>query len=43
MSQNFLNEVGKILNPQYILVNDEDKNPYLTDWRKRYTGKALPV
>jgi FAD/FMN-containing dehydrogenase len=43
MSQNFLDEVGKILSPQYILVSDQDKNPYLTDWRKRYTGKALAV
>ena len=43
MSQIFLDEVGKILSPQYILVNDQDKNPYLTDWRKRYTGRALAV
>ncbi|MBU3584479.1 FAD-binding oxidoreductase [Polynucleobacter sp. 15G-AUS-farblos] len=43
MSQIFLDEVGKILSPQYILVNDQDKTPYLTDWRKRYTGKALAV
>ena len=43
MSQYFLDEVGKILSPQYILINDEDKTPYLTDWRKRYTGQALAV
>lgn len=43
MSQYFLEEVGKILSPQYILIKDEDKSPYLTDWRKRYTGQALAV
>ena len=43
MSQFFLDEIGKILSPQYILTKDEDTAPYLTDWRKRYTGKALAV
>ena len=43
MSQQFVDDVGKILSPQYILTRDEDKAPYLTDWRKRYTGKALAI
>jgi FAD/FMN-containing dehydrogenase len=43
MSQQFLDDVAKILSPQYILTQAEDKTPYLTDWRKRYTGNALAV
>lgn len=41
--QNFINQLSEILEKQYILTQDEDKAPYLTDWRKRFTGKALAV
>ena len=31
----------QFLGQKYILAEDEDKAPYLTDWRKRFAGKAL--
>jgi FAD/FMN-containing dehydrogenase len=41
--QSFIQGLSTILEQQYILTSDEDKAPYLTDWRKRFTGKALAV
>ena len=41
--QNFIKHLSAVLEQKYILTADEDKAPYLTDWRKRYTGKALAV
>lgn len=41
--QAFIEHLSKILEQTYILTQDEDKAPYLTDWRKRYIGKALAV
>jgi len=41
--QSFIDQLSKVLEQQYILTKDEDKAPYLTDWRKRFTGKALAV
>jgi FAD/FMN-containing dehydrogenase len=41
--QNLINELSAVLEQQYILTEDIDKAPYLTDWRKRFTGKALAV
>lgn len=41
--QNFINQLSEILEQKYILTQDEDKAPYLTDWRKRFTGKAFAV
>ena len=41
--QNFINELSAVMERRYILTTDEDKAPYLTDWRKRFTGKALAV
>jgi FAD/FMN-containing dehydrogenase len=38
-----LSQLNQILEQKYILIEEEDKAPYLTDWRKRYTGKALAV
>ena len=38
-----LGELHQILEQKFILTEDQDKVPYLTDWRKRYTGKALAV
>ena len=43
MSQIFLNELEAILGKNYVLTSEGDTTPYLTDWRKRYTGKALAV
>ena len=41
--QKFINQLSTVLEQKYILTQDEDKAPYLTDWRKRFTGKALAV
>jgi len=41
--QNFINELSTVLDSKYILTAEDDKAPYLTDWRKRFTGKALAV
>ncbi len=41
--QNFINQISTALEQKYILTREEDKAPYLTDWRKRFTGKALAV
>ena len=38
-----LSQLNQILEQKYILTEEQDKAPYLTDWRKRYTGKALAV
>lgn len=43
VSTTFIEQLGGILESQYILTSDQDKTPYLTDWRKRYTGKALAI
>ena len=37
--EQFVATLGK----QYVLTEDADKASYLTDWRKRFTGKALAV
>ena len=37
--EQFCDTLGK----EYVLIQDQDKAPYLTDWRKRYVGKALAV
>lgn len=41
--QDLLEQLGQVLDRRFILVDDNDKAPYLTDWRKRFTGKALAV
>ena len=41
--QEFLQQLSGAIDQKYILTQEEDKAPYLTDWRKRYTGKALAV
>ena len=43
MMQGLLDQFGAALGKQYVLTEDKDKAPYLTDWRKRYSGKALAV
>ncbi len=39
----FIDQLNQILERKYILTEDHDKAPFLTDWRKRYTGKALAI
>ena len=41
--ENFIQQLSTLLDSKYILTQEEDKAPYLTDWRKRFTGKALAV
>jgi FAD/FMN-containing dehydrogenase len=41
--QSFIQQLSTILEQKYILTQEHDKAPYLTDWRKRFTGKALAV
>lgn len=38
-----LAEFADAIGDAYVLSKDEDKEPYLTDWGKRYKGKALAV
>lgn len=41
--EKFIHQLEALLDSKYILTQDEDKAPFLTDWRKRFTGKALAV
>jgi len=41
--QDLLEQFSAALGKEYVLTEDQDKAPYLTDWRKRYSGKALAV
>jgi FAD/FMN-containing dehydrogenase len=43
MTQALIEQFGTALGKQYVLTEDVDKVSYLTDWRKRFTGKALAV
>lgn len=43
MKQAFIDQLYSVLDKKYILISDDDKAPYLTDWRKKFTGKALAV
>ena len=43
MTQALIEQFGAALGKQYVLTEDVDKAPYLTDWRKRFTGKAIAV
>jgi len=38
-----LAEFANAIGDAYVLSKDADKEPYLTDWGKRYKGKALAV
>ena len=35
--QNLIDQLGQLLGQQFILTDDQEKAPYLTDWRKRFT------
>ena len=39
----FLAACRDLLGDTYVLTNDADTAPFLTDWRDRFTGKALAV
>jgi FAD/FMN-containing dehydrogenase len=43
MSHNIITELASIVGNCYALTAEEDTAPYLMDWRRRYTGKALAV
>ena len=39
----FLQACRAAIGDDHVLVADEDKAPYLTDWRRRFTGRAMAV
>ena len=41
--QPILSEFVSAIGKQYVLDKNGDKEPYLTDWGRRYKGKALAV
>ena len=41
--QGLIDQFTDTLGKEYVLTQDQDKAAYLTDWRKRYVGKALAV
>ena len=38
-----LSQLSKIVGPERVLTSPQDTAPYLTDWRARFTGRALAV
>ncbi len=43
MSADFLQRCRQIVGPDYVLTDAADCAPFLTDWRGRFTGRALAV
>ena len=43
MMQGLIDQFAAVLGNEYALTEDQEKALYLTDWRKRFTGKALAV
>ena len=43
MSADFLQRCREVVGPDYVLTDAADCAPYLTDWRGRFTGRALAV
>ena len=43
MSQEFLADIRRIVGDSHLLTDPVATGPHLTDWRKRYTGRALAV
>ncbi|MEY4143292.1 MAG: glycolate oxidase subunit GlcD, partial [Pseudomonadota bacterium] len=39
----FITHCQNLLGQAYVLLDDQDKAPYLSDWRNRYQGKALAI
>ena len=40
---NFLDQCRNAIGPAHVLTDEKDMASYLTDWRQRFTGKALAV
>lgn len=43
LEKKFISFCSSLLGENAVLVSDQDKLPYLTDWRKRYIGEACCV
>ena len=43
MTSTFLDEAARLLGPKGLTTAPDDIAPWLTDWRGRYTGKALAL
>jgi FAD/FMN-containing dehydrogenase len=43
MTADFLQRCREAVGADYVLTSNEDCAPYLTDWRGRFTGRALAV
>jgi FAD/FMN-containing dehydrogenase len=43
MNAHFLERCRQIAGPGYVLTSEADMAPYLTDWRGRFTGRAMAV
>ena len=43
MSEAFLDDAARLLGPKGLTTEAADLAPWLTDWRGRYTGKALAM
>ncbi len=43
MTNTFLDEAARLLGPKGLTTSPDDIAPWLTDWRGRYTGKALAL
>lgn len=39
----FLQQCQNLLGAQYVITGKSEMEPYLTDWRRRFTGKACAV
>jgi D-lactate dehydrogenase (cytochrome) len=39
----FLDQCRQAIGAQYVLTDPDDTAPFLTDWRRRFTGKAMAV
>jgi FAD/FMN-containing dehydrogenase len=42
-SAEFLSKCRNVLGPSHVIIAPEDMEPFLTDWRGRYTGRAMAV
>lgn len=43
MTSTFLDAAARLLGPKGLTTDVDDMTPWLTDWRGRYTGKALAL
>ena len=43
MNADFLERCRQIAGPGYVLTSEADMAPFLTDWRGRFTGRAMAV